>query len=962
MSLGFLLLFLFSIITSIGAGQMEPIEIKEQIGDMEFSYTPVSGVSLSVAGVPIIKGSYVVVVNPGWTENYFNSLIIAKRFEQSAQVQLHKDGKKIILTLRTIPSPEAGETEEIFYGTQIFTLSADNTCSMTLEFKLIKNVPAVFEWKAGGINPVPIIGCAYSAVNDRQTTTSLIPLKAVGSEIEECMLARDFNRLKINSRLGAIEIVAQPEASFFDYRKNKWAESNNPIFWLGFRERKITSGKLHKYNITFHFSRDMRMIQKKAQPITMKAELTRVDNALMPEWEQKYILPTPKHLRYTNTLFPLSSDTKIYVGKNPGTGLENAMNFFLEELRELYGIEPQVIKEEGTQVTLTANSIFVGEVDRYSVPTKLCEQEQQKLPENEEGYCLVANDKLVSVAAKTEKGIFYGLTTLLQLIKVSEQGVFIKGAEITDFPALKFRGIHCLSGKDAGDEIARAIRTLMARFKINSLVWECEYIIWDSHPEIAHKEYGMEKSEARKVITAAQKHFVELIPLVQSLGHCEWIFTNDQNLDLAEDPQHRYAYCPTNPDTYKFIFSVYQEALDFFKPRYFHIGHDEVTMVGDFPSRSRASGKSVTELIMEDIQKLHGWFTERGVKIMLWGDMFLAPGEGTDACFAPSIGEARKRRALLPRDAIICDWHYAVAEPAEYKSLKVFRDSGFKTIGAAWFRSDNIRNLAQACVMFGVEGFLQTTWAGFNFKITDNEAEWHQYYAYLWAAEYAWSGKNTPIMELPFDAKQVFLDLWFEKKPEKKKRSGFMVDLRPWYNRRLEDEPERGGWIGLGPECDFSAFPLGKNRFGETLFQVEKNERGEAAVMLAGKMNPPGDFPETIEIKLENVTATELHFLLNTTFATKNGLQVGEIIIKYADDTTETQQLIYGRNIFAFNEINAGKEARIAWQGTTKNGEIIRVWDVRWKNPQPEKKITTLILRSALTEAAPILLAITGIN
>ncbi|MCX7766425.1 MAG: hypothetical protein N2246_06955, partial [Candidatus Sumerlaeia bacterium] len=237
-----------------------------------------------------------------------------------------------------------------------------------------------------------------------------------------------------------------------------------------------------------------------------------------------------------------------------------------------------------------------------------------------------------------------------------------------------------------------------------------------------------------------------------------------------------------------------------------------------------------------------------------------------------------------------------------------------------------------------------------------------QYYAYLWAAEYAWSGKNTSTTELPFDAKQVFLDLWFEKKPEKKKRSGFMVDLRPWYNRRLEDVPELGGWIGLGPDCDFSAFPTGKNRLGETLFWVEKNERGEGAVMFAGKLNPPGDFPDTLEIKLETDVVSELHFLLNTVFPTKTGVRVGEIMIKYDDETAEVLPLIYGKNIFAFNEINAGKEARIAWQGTTRNGEVIRVWDVRWKNPQPEKKISTISLRSALTESAPILLAITGIN
>ncbi len=88
---------------------------------------------------------------------------------------------------------------------------------------------------------------------------------------------------------------------------------------------------------------------------------------------------------------------------------------------------------------------------------------------------------------------------------------------------------------------------------MNTLIWECEYLKWDSHPEIHHSTYGMDKSDALQVIDAARDRFIEIIPLVQSLGHCEWIFANGQHLDRAEDPASAPAYCPTNPDTYTFI-------------------------------------------------------------------------------------------------------------------------------------------------------------------------------------------------------------------------------------------------------------------------------------------------------------------------------------------------------------------------------------------------------------------------
>jgi DNA-binding response OmpR family regulator len=51
---------------------------------------------------------------------------------------------------------------------------------------------------------------------------------------------------------------------------------------------------------------------------------------------------------------------------------------------------------------------------------------------------------------------------------------------------------------------------------------------------------------------------------VNSLGHCDWMFTNGANLDVATDPVKRYQYDPENPRSYEILFPVMQEALDLF--------------------------------------------------------------------------------------------------------------------------------------------------------------------------------------------------------------------------------------------------------------------------------------------------------------------------------------------------------------------------------------------------------------
>jgi hexosaminidase len=958
-----LILTLISLsLISINIGITAPrFDISEKVGDMEFRYIPGQGVKLAVSGIPVLNQSSLWVMTPGWLSRIYGMNDQPKLMAE-ATIESYQGGKKIILHHYLSP-----EYHCPFSGTETFILFPDNRYITKVEFTLAQDTPAIIEWNVGGFNPFLIIGKSFSATTGESITgiSGTVPVEAVGSKIAESTIARGFQTLILDSRLGPIEITSESEIDpiFFDYRKNQWADENKPVFWLGLLERDIPANKKISYTFSLKFPKQKLVESTIAKTSISHLPIRKVQDAQIPNWEQNYIMPTPKQLKYTGKLFPLSNQTKIYIGKNPTPVVENALAFFLKDLKELYQIEPRIIRDEYPKFAVLEPSIYIGESSRYNHPTMICKRVHLPIPENKEGYSLYATDNIISIAANSEQGIFYGLTSLIQLVKVTEQGIYLKGAEIVDYPALSFRGIHCLSGKDAGDEIAKAVRTLMARYKINSLLWQVEYLRWDSHPELANAQYGMTKSDAQKVIDAAKKNNIELIPMIPSLGHTEWIFANKQHLDLAEDPEKPYAYCVTNPDTYKFIFSIYEEAVAFFKPRYFHIGHDEITTDARFPNRSLKFGKTATDLIMEDINTLHAWLTERGMKVMLWGDMFLYRDEASSAAFAPSIAEAKKRRALLPKDVTICDWHYdATDTPETFTSLKLWKEEGFDAIGSGWYFANNIRNLAKACVINGNKGYLQTTWAGFNFKIDGNEPNWFQYWAYLWAANYAWTGDNLEVTKLPFSAKQVFLDVWSERKPVLKKKSGFVIDLQKVYNRRLEDNIQKTGWMGYGADLDLASFPKMQNLFGETQFLINSNSQDEAAVFLAGKFNPQGSHAQQVNIPVPRSITTELHFLLTAAYRTSDNTEVGEITISYTDGTKNTLKLIYGRNLFAFNDVRTGLGCRLVWQGIAKLGQPVGMWDVIWQNQEPKKKIKLISIRSTGTEVSPILLAITGVN
>ncbi len=948
----------FSPVDSGAATERFPTYIEAKCGDMQFRYDLYNGVLLDVRDMQMIRGNSLFFVKPGWTGRVYG-LEDNPRIFENAVVKKSDSMTTIVLTFEAADAPNPP-----IVGTQTITLSADNSIRFRLAFRMTQDVAALLEWGVGQMAAAPMLGAAFKGETAKGKVEGIIPVECPGPTIEESTVAKAIRRLEIQSRLGPIVIEANDESKllFFDYRKNRWAQEDKPIFWLGHYEDTVKAGKDYVLEATLRFPPRNKPASQTAEPEVQTARTKKISKALMPLREERPLIPTPKSYNPTKDRMPLSGKTRIYLGATPSPEVEQALGFFLRDLKEMCDIAPDVIRED-PPARPPKGSILLSVGTGKSPAADFCAEAGLKPPDSEEGYRLRVTRNAAAIAAPNPRALFYGFTTLAQLIQVDENGVSLRGAEIVDYPSLPFRGIHCHSSAVAPDEIIRAERELMARFKINKFVFECSHMIWDSHPEIAHPRYGMKKEDGRRIAKAAGENFLEIIPLVQSLGHCEWIFTNDKNLDIAEDPETPYAYCPTNLRSYDFIFSVYQEALDLFKPRVFHIGHDEVSMRGRFPYRSKDSGKTAAELIVDDINKLHAWFTNRGVRIMMWGDVFLAPGESPDATNAPSVEEAAKRRAALPRDAFIADWHYDAAPPEAFKSLGIWRQEGFDAVGASWFSPVNIQNLTQAAIKADQKGLLQTTWAGYNFQINDNESSWYQYMMYIYAAHCAWSGDTTPYEQLPWTVRDVFLRTWFARKPLLHPSKGFQIDLSAAANRSFADNDGGSGWLGYGPDYDMAAFPAAQERFDETAFLIKKNAKGDSALLLSGSLNPAGQFPESVELRLDRARqADEMRFLLATAFPGREKIKVGAVTLVYDDGSTASLDLVYGKNIFGCTENRVGREARIAWSAVAKGNGKRYMFSLAWANPNPEKKIAALRLSSAGTEAAPVFLAITGVE
>ena len=84
------------------------------------------------------------------------------------------------------------------------------------------------------------------------------------------------------------------------------------------------------------------------------------------------------------------------------------------------------------------------------------------------------------------------------------------------------------------------------------------------------------QDEMRALLEYCRERFIEVIPEVPSLSHSEYILVAHPELRERPEDMHADTYCPSNPDTYKIVFDIFDEVIEVFEPKNINIGHDEL--------------------------------------------------------------------------------------------------------------------------------------------------------------------------------------------------------------------------------------------------------------------------------------------------------------------------------------------------------------------------------------------------
>ncbi len=935
-------------IAASGSADRSFCELKSGKLSASFNCGP-DGLSVSYGGVQIIRDSSMWVHNPSWTFNYYG----LPHMKDAAQVSDVEGGRQAVLTHRCAEF-EADERVTV-KGNQLIH---------ELQFRLTKDVKdADLEYCFGTICAAPILGRPYSAVlSSGKPFAGTVPIHCKTRIPWNAQLTPDpLKSIAIDSRIGkiTIEVSGDPGTiTMMDYRLSQYESADvRPVFWAGMNQH-LDYGKQYSQTITLTID-PLPDRPERAPADAVEAVATEKPDLRAPFAGQVHVIPEPQQMKLTDADFPLDRNTPIVVGEYAFSEDYRGAQSFAEEVKLLYGFEPKIIREG--EAKPGAPMILVGEAALNKTLAEAAKQEGVSAPDKDEGYALKVTPNRVLVLGHDRAGSFYGMQTLKQLVKASDKGVAIQGCEISDWPSLRFRGVHLFTGNRAYDFHRKLIDRILTRYKMNNIILEVDFMKWHSAPEIA-VPFSEDQADVKREIDYARRNFIEVNPLLQSLGHCDHLFMAGKNRDIAENPDRPYAYCPSNPRTYPYVFKLYDEAVKLFdNPKFVHIGHDEVTEPGGFPRDAECKKRTAEQIFVDDTLKVREHLAKSGARVMMWGDMMLSRGDSPDATNAKSPETAKWIRDQLPKDVVITDWHYAAAKPEAYKSLGIFMGEGHDTIAATWYTPANIEAFANEAKAVGAMGLLQTTWSGFNSTEDNLKGCFNQFSAIILAAEYAWNSGRTDLEHLPYSADEEFRRAWNPGPIDVTPRKGFTLDLSPAYNTSLADTPEHIGWMGLGPDHDLSAAPTGETRIRGDLFKLAGATTDLSCIRLASALDTDASCPSSVTIAV-NRKAKSLLFLHTCEWRDAAKRKVGSYKIDYADGSSVTIDLAYGVNIVSWNDQRSLAGAERVWGGRTRDDERVSLVRMQWDNPHPEKPIKSIEFTSARTEAGPVLVAISGLN
>lgn len=363
------------------------------------------------------------------------------------------------------------------------------------------------------------------------------------------------------------------------------------------------------------------------------------------------IIPEPKQVDVHSGLFSISDPLRI----TAPLSMKKHILVLVELVQEKYQVRLQ--PRFGEEIQMITMAKVQSDAQDVIVPLHL---------DTDESYRIEVAQEQITVRGTDAAGLFYGLQTLIQIIEDYRD---IPCCRMTDWPDMKIRGVHFdLKGGVPTKSYLSSLISELGRFKINTILVEYEdKFKFESHPLISRRS-ALSRQDVLHLQEVAKDHHIQIMPLLQSLGHAEYILRHEQYANLRETNDYYQQMCPSNPDSFKLFTELFHELADLHKDSvYFHIGGDETHQLGECPvcsEKSKASSKYA--MYAQYMKKVCNYVIDADRIPVIWDDMFTR--------HAPEL------ISEMPKKTVFMYWNYRFT----HESMSTVQSFSGNVISEQW--------------------------------------------------------------------------------------------------------------------------------------------------------------------------------------------------------------------------------------------------------------------------------------
>ena len=685
------------------------------------------------------------------------------------------------------------------------------------------------------------------------------------------------------------------------------------------------------------------------------------------------ILPEPQSIKILEGRCSLSAETALVVSHEAQErGDYLGIDMLNERLAKRHGFTLAPV----TEAPDSTGQVVIGNPSESEAVATLCRTWNVDVPDNDEGYCLVARDDIVLIAARAARGACYGVQSLIQLLRRDKEGTYVPNVSIRDWPDAPVRGM--LVGLSAGGRstlaYAKRMMQLLVHLKANTVTFMARNIIYEGMPEFRRRRLrSIDRSTAWTkedlVELADEAHAIGLnvIPGTLSLGHsgtdrlpldtpelADYVELNEKGeREPSED-----CFCWSSPKVKELFLDYTEMLIEATRPNaYIHLMSDEIYHFGICP---RCKNKDQAQLFADYVKTMYAQAASHGLGLYMWPDLLLENNAPTTFGATGFHGWRNIRTGpaieLIPKDIVMNPWFYGPGR--ERPVYKYLIDKGFPVVACPGGTGPPPQYSKANCYYAGIEG-KKYGFLGFV------AFAWEMNYRYPRSLisepmEYCWTiGRPIPQEHEDYDLAAVQDLAFLPPTPAMLPgRKSFPIDLERFRNTGLVHGEGGGGWFKYGPSRDFRDFEKEDVRYEEVVFDLPDATVPKACVMLAGG-DELGRFTSAAGVAgiLVKRKAASLVFL-HTCMTKRNDhrREIARYTIHYAGGESEIVPVRFGEHIAGWVQTGIGIRDYVGWQigpgylakaslayhRKNARGERMTLQAYEWVNPYPASDIESI--------------------